>query len=125
VNPLALRGGSWNNNQNNARLAARINNNPNNNWNNNGFRVVVFATLFLFRPAGNAARLWHRTGFAAEAQRRMAGRIPGRDGRTGHPGEYRTAPRPWVRPRRGAPTNETSEVLKTSEVWQTQPCMLN
>ncbi len=42
MNPLALRGGSWNNNQNNARLAARINNNPNNNWNNNGFRVVVF-----------------------------------------------------------------------------------
>jgi hypothetical protein len=36
-----LRGGSWNNKDNNARGAYRNNNNPD-NWNNNiGFRVVV------------------------------------------------------------------------------------
>jgi formylglycine-generating enzyme required for sulfatase activity len=35
-----VRGGSWNNNQNNARVAIRNNNNPNNSNNNNGFRVV-------------------------------------------------------------------------------------
>jgi formylglycine-generating enzyme required for sulfatase activity len=34
-----LRGGSWNNNLNNARAANRNNNTPNNQWNNNGFRV--------------------------------------------------------------------------------------
>jgi formylglycine-generating enzyme required for sulfatase activity len=36
----ALRGGSWNNNQHNARAASRNNNNPNNRNNNIGFRVV-------------------------------------------------------------------------------------
>ncbi len=36
-----VRGGSWNNNHNNARCAYR-NNNDSDNWNNNlGFRVVV------------------------------------------------------------------------------------
>jgi hypothetical protein len=39
-----LRGGSFNNNQNNARCAYRNRNNPNNRNNNNGFRVVL-ATL--------------------------------------------------------------------------------
>jgi formylglycine-generating enzyme required for sulfatase activity len=39
--PWALRGGSWNNNQNNARVDVRNNNRPNNQWNNNGFRLVV------------------------------------------------------------------------------------
>lgn len=39
--PWGLRGGSWNNNQNNARVDVRNNNHPNNQWNNNGFRVVV------------------------------------------------------------------------------------
>ncbi len=40
----ALRGGSWNNNQNNARVASRNdNNNPNNRNNNIGFRVVAHA----------------------------------------------------------------------------------
>ena len=38
---LALRGGAWNNNHNNARVANRNNNHPNNNWKDNGFRVVV------------------------------------------------------------------------------------
>jgi len=35
-----LRGGSWNNNDNNCRLANRNNNNPDNANNNNGFRIV-------------------------------------------------------------------------------------
>lgn len=36
----ALRGGSWNNNDQNTRAAYRNNNNPNNRNNNVGFRVV-------------------------------------------------------------------------------------
>lgn len=36
-----VRGGSWNNNQNNARAAYRNNNHPDNRNDNNGFRVVV------------------------------------------------------------------------------------
>ncbi|MDZ4768730.1 MAG: SUMF1/EgtB/PvdO family nonheme iron enzyme [Chloroflexota bacterium] len=36
-----LRGGSWNNNQDNARASFRNRNNPNNRNNNIGFRVVV------------------------------------------------------------------------------------
>ncbi len=35
-----LRGGSWNNNDNNCRVANRNNNNPNNRNNNNGFRLA-------------------------------------------------------------------------------------
>jgi formylglycine-generating enzyme required for sulfatase activity len=36
-----LRGGSWNNNENNARVSIRNNNHPNNRNNNIGFRVVA------------------------------------------------------------------------------------
>jgi formylglycine-generating enzyme required for sulfatase activity len=36
-----LRGGSWNNNQNNARYAYRNRNQPNNRNDNRGFRVGV------------------------------------------------------------------------------------
>ena len=36
-----LRGGSWNNNQHNARCSYRNRNNPNNRNDNIGFRVVV------------------------------------------------------------------------------------
>lgn len=35
-----IRGGSWNNNANNARVSNRNNNNPNNRNNNNGFRLA-------------------------------------------------------------------------------------
>ncbi len=35
-----LRGGSWNNNDNNCRVANRNNNNPDKSNNNNGFRFV-------------------------------------------------------------------------------------
>ena len=38
---LALRGGAWNNNHRNARVADRNNDHPDNDWNNNGFRVVA------------------------------------------------------------------------------------
>ena len=34
-----LRGGNWNNNANNCRVANRNNNNPYNSNNNNGFRL--------------------------------------------------------------------------------------
>jgi len=37
-----LRGGSWNNNEDNARVSIRNNNHPNNRNNNIGFRVVSF-----------------------------------------------------------------------------------
>jgi hypothetical protein len=52
VKPEVLRGGSWNNNQENARCANRNNNNPNNRNNNIGFRlsrtwVVPDALIFL------------------------------------------------------------------------------
>jgi len=45
-----LRGGSWNNNQNNARVSIRNNNNPNNRNNNYGFRVVLAPHGFAFLP---------------------------------------------------------------------------
>jgi hypothetical protein len=40
TNRRAVRGGSWNNNQNNAHCAYRNNNNPNNRNNNIGFRLL-------------------------------------------------------------------------------------
>jgi hypothetical protein len=45
---LALRGGSWNNNQNNARVSGRNNNHPNNKWNNYGFRVCLAPHCVVF-----------------------------------------------------------------------------
>jgi formylglycine-generating enzyme required for sulfatase activity len=36
-----LRGGSWNNNQSNARCAYRNNNNPDNHNDNNGVRLAT------------------------------------------------------------------------------------
>ncbi|MEZ5402183.1 MAG: hypothetical protein R2729_21090 [Bryobacteraceae bacterium] len=47
--PRALRGGSWNNNQDNARAGCRNNNHPNNR-NNIGFRVVCSSHIRL-RPS--------------------------------------------------------------------------
>ena len=54
---MHLRGGAWNNNQNNARAVYRNNNPPGNRNNNIGFRVVVsrptpFAPLH--RPVAQA-----------------------------------------------------------------------
>jgi len=45
-----LRGGSFNNNRNNARCAYRNRNNPNNRNTNSGFRVVVVSHDFLSVP---------------------------------------------------------------------------
>jgi len=42
-----LRGGSWNNNDNNLRVANRNNNNPNNSNNNIGFRCAASPGVFL------------------------------------------------------------------------------
>ena len=42
-----LRGGSWNNTNDNARAAYRNNNTPDNRNNNNGIRVVVAAHVLL------------------------------------------------------------------------------
>jgi len=41
-----LRGGAFNNNENNVRCAVRNRNNPNNRNRNNGFRVVA-STIFV------------------------------------------------------------------------------
>ncbi|MDP2173643.1 MAG: hypothetical protein Q8J62_07685 [Candidatus Cloacimonadaceae bacterium] len=45
-----LRGGSWNNNDNNCRVANRNNNNPDNRNNNNGFRVFNAMMMQYHRP---------------------------------------------------------------------------
>ena len=42
-NNRVIRGGSWNNNANNCRVANRNNNNPDNDNNNLGFRVCLIA----------------------------------------------------------------------------------
>jgi hypothetical protein len=89
-----LRGGSWNNNQDNARSANRNRNNPNNRNNNIGFRVVCSSTSFSAfpstAPAGVAQAGWVRHanlgrlpglsadyGLRAEAgKERWRGRVP-------------------------------------------------
>jgi len=49
-----LRGGSWNNNRNNARCSYRNRNEPDNFNNNIGFRLVCSTSSCVY--AGNAAR---------------------------------------------------------------------
>jgi len=49
-----LRGGSWNNNRNNARCSYRNRNEPDNFNNNIGFRLVCSTSSCV--SAGNAAR---------------------------------------------------------------------
>jgi hypothetical protein len=61
-----LRGGSWNNNQDNARCRIRNRNNPHNSNNNIGFRLVSHDFQL---PAGNATG---RTKTRAEAKRKTA-----------------------------------------------------
>jgi len=63
-----LRGGAFNNNEENVGCARRNRNNPNNHNRNNGFRLVVVSTLF--QPAGTARRVGDRKiapAFRAEA----------------------------------------------------------
>lgn len=69
-----LRGGSFNNNRQNARAAYRNRNNPNNRNGNNGFRVVLaHASLFSKNPRGLFAcgiflpEILRGYGFAGEA----------------------------------------------------------
>lgn len=52
-----LRGGSWNNNDNNCRVANRNNNNPDNRNNNNGLRVAN--AIFQF-SAGTGKTIFYR-----------------------------------------------------------------
>jgi len=64
-----LRGGSFNNNRNNARCAYRNNNNPDNRNNNIGFRVCV-STSLLFMP-----EMQYGYGCIAEAFKDGAGNV--------------------------------------------------
>jgi len=52
-----LRGGSWNNNDNNCRVANRNNNNPDNRNNNNGLRVL---NAIFINAAGTGEKLFPR-----------------------------------------------------------------
>jgi hypothetical protein len=57
-----LRGGSWNNNENNLRSSIRNNNNPDNENNNIGFRVASPRETRLTAPGQNpASGRAHRT----------------------------------------------------------------
>ncbi|QQS49624.1 MAG: SUMF1/EgtB/PvdO family nonheme iron enzyme [Acidobacteriota bacterium] len=80
-----LRGGSWNNNQDNARAVYRNNNNPNNRNNNIGFRVVLSG-----RPTPPSLFQW------ASA----AGRMPGRPLLSGIGGFRKCRSSTLCRPRR-------------------------
>lgn len=64
-----LRGGSWNNNERNARCANRNRNNPNNRNNNIGFRVAVltfFSAWFFLPDCWNCGPGQLTTALAAE-----------------------------------------------------------
>jgi len=115
-----LRGGSWNNTENNARCAYRNNNNPNNRNTNNGFRVV--GSHVFPGSAGNV--VWPRSalsqvlslpkgmakgrveglvdrGFEGWRDQSLAEAVPLEYGS----GEYRIAPAPGSRPWAGALLN--------------------
>ena len=50
-----LRGGSFNNNERNIRVAYRNHNNPDNEWNNNGFRCGVGGVAFHVSPCSTVS----------------------------------------------------------------------
>lgn len=64
-----LRGGSWNNNQDNARAAYRDNNHPTNRNNNIGFRLARFA-MFIRPSSGHCAAM---TARSRQAGKRCSG----------------------------------------------------
>jgi hypothetical protein len=81
-----VRGGAFNNNENNVRCARRNRNNPNNRNNNNGFRLLLAHTFFA--PAGNATDRPAQGGCVAEAIKKdgAACRSPGAKGGRSHRG---------------------------------------
>ncbi|MCL4880430.1 MAG: SUMF1/EgtB/PvdO family nonheme iron enzyme [Anaerolineae bacterium] len=74
---MHLRGGSWNNNQDNARAAYRNNNNPDNRNNNIGFRVVVssHSSVPLQRRSLTDERIANCPLLSEAAVSRIAGRV--------------------------------------------------
>jgi hypothetical protein len=78
-----LRGGSWNNNQNNARCAYRNRNNPHNRNNNNGFRLVSHISSQPAMPRAGASQrdgiTDDESGCVAEAQKNGAACLSQRD----------------------------------------------
>ena len=98
-----LRGGAWNNNDNNMQCANRNRNNPDNRNNNIGFRVVA-STFSLAIPlvARNARR-----GTPSRPREKMAESVPGRVQLFGYLRKLDRAnsngPAPWVCPWCGAP----------------------
>ncbi|MFZ5921458.1 MAG: SUMF1/EgtB/PvdO family nonheme iron enzyme [Chloroflexota bacterium] len=88
----AVRGGSWNNNRNNARCAYRNRNNPDNFNNNLGFRVVLSHDIF---PARSAVPL---TGGGRGKHRLACPRLAALAA-----GKYPTGPAPGLGPEPGHP----------------------
>jgi hypothetical protein len=76
-----LRGGSWNNNQRNARCAYRNRNNPDNFNNNIGFRVVFSHNLSCHTPTDRHCALSPPASLGVDGRRglteKLAQSIPG------------------------------------------------
>jgi hypothetical protein len=82
-----LRGGTWNNNENNLRTSNRNGNNPDNINNNNGFRCVRLL------PSFSSTRIQHVHGCAGGvAEVSAGGSCP-----AVLPGEYKQVPLPLPR----------------------------
>ena len=101
-----VRGGSWNNNRDNARCAYRNRNNPDNSNDNRGFRCVSHAFRCVPAMPRVARRRRASRVDAGRGLREMARPVPGRRLRKA-PGEYRMALPPVVargrRSRQGRP----------------------
>jgi len=76
--PRTLRGGSWNNNQENARVAARNDNNPDNSNNNIGVRVVGSHGLWGRPEMSRGSRCGTEARADDRSARRAARPAPGR-----------------------------------------------
>ncbi|MHB8626985.1 MAG: SUMF1/EgtB/PvdO family nonheme iron enzyme [Aggregatilineales bacterium] len=72
-----LRGGSWNNSQNNARSAYRNNNHPDNRNNNIGFRLGLVGVRPTSPSLFNGARAWWRVASRPFLSRPAASRNAG------------------------------------------------
>ena len=109
-NRRVMRGGSFNNNERNARCAYRNHNHPNNDWNNNGFRVGVVAAAHCSPgeyPARNAARHTHAWRPRVESKRglSLAAVVLWATTRAcpyARLGRIQNSPGSWVRPWAGA-----------------------